>query len=92
MEPPQKGVGVGRAEETFELSAFEMFFGEKTLVGSMYGGADVRTDFNRFLRLYKTGRLDLEGMISRRIKIDEVNDALHALGDADVVRQVIEFD
>ena len=85
-------VGVGRAEETFELSAFEMFFGEKTLVGSMYGGADVRTDFNRFLRLYKTGRLDLEGMISRRIKIGEVNDALHALGDADVVRQVIEFD
>ncbi len=37
-------VGVGRAEETFELNAFEMFLSEKTLVGSMYGGADVRTD------------------------------------------------
>jgi len=54
-------VGVGRAEETFELSAFEMFFSEKTLIGSMYGGADVRTDFNRFLRLYKSGRLDMDG-------------------------------
>ncbi len=84
-------VGVGRAEETFELNAFEMFFSEKTLVGSMYGGADVRTDFDRFLRLYKAGKLDLEGMISRRIKIDEVNEALGALGDADVIRQVIEF-
>lgn len=78
-------------EDTFELSAFEMFFSEKTLIGSMYGGADVRTDFNRFLRLYKAGRLDLDGMISRRIKLDEVNDALGALGDADVIRQIIDF-
>tara|TARA_B100000029_G_scaffold456480_1_gene484523 strand:- start:494 stop:1258 length:765 start_codon:yes stop_codon:yes gene_type:complete len=84
-------VGVGRAEETFALSAFEMFFSEKTLVGSMYGGADVRTDFNRFLRLYKSGRLDLEGMITRRIQIDEINDALACMGDADVIRQVIDF-
>ena len=84
-------VGVGRMEETFALSAFEMFFSEKTLVGSMYGGADVRTDFNRFLRLYKAGRLDLEGMISRRIHIDEVNDAMACIGDADIIRQVIDF-
>ena len=84
-------VGVGRMDETFELSAFEMFFSEKTLVGSMYGGADVRTDFNRFLRLYKAGRLDLEGMISRRIHNDEVNDAMDCIGDADINRQVIDF-
>ena len=84
-------VGVGRMDETFELSAFEMCFSEKTLVGSMYGGADVRTDFNRFLRLYKAGRLDLEGMISRRIHIDEVNDAMACIGDADIIRQVIDF-
>ena len=78
-------------EETFELSAFELFFAEKILVGSYYGGADVRSDFNRFLRLYKAGRLDLEGMISRRIKIDEVNDAMACMGDADIIRQVIDF-
>jgi len=84
-------VGVGRMDETFELSAFEMFFSEKTLVGSMYGGADVRTDFNRFLRLSKAGRLDLEGMLSRRIHIDEVNDAMACIGDADIIRQVIDF-
>ena len=84
-------VGVGRPDEMFELSAFEMFFSEKVLIGSMYGSADVRTDFNRFLSLYKSGKLDLDGMISRRIKIDEVNDALGSLGDADVIRQVIDF-
>ncbi len=78
-------------EETFALSAFEMFFSEKILVGSMYGSADVRTDFNRFLRLHQAGQLDLEGMISRRIGLEEVNDAMACLGDADIVRQVIDF-
>jgi len=51
----------------------------------------VRTDFNRFLRLYKSGRLDLEGMITRRIRIDEINDAMGCVGDSDVIRQVIDF-
>jgi hypothetical protein len=30
-------------------------------------------------------------MISRRLDLSEVNDALASLGDADVVRQVIDF-
>jgi S-(hydroxymethyl)glutathione dehydrogenase / alcohol dehydrogenase len=82
-------VGVGRAEQTFELSAFEMFYGEKHLVGSYYGSTDVRSDFRRIIRLWRAGRLDLEGMITRKIKIDDINDALGAMERGEVVRQVI---
>jgi S-(hydroxymethyl)glutathione dehydrogenase/alcohol dehydrogenase len=82
-------VGVGRAEETFELSAFEMFYSEKTLVGSYYGSTDVRSDFARIIRLWKAGRLDLEGMITRKIALDDINDALGAMERGEVVRQVI---
>jgi len=82
-------VGVGRAEETFELSAFEMFYSEKTLVGSYYGSTDVRSDFARIIRLWKAGRLDLEGMVSRKIALDDINDALGAMERGEVVRQVI---
>ena len=84
-------VGVGKADEVLSLSAFELFFNEKTLVGSYYGGTDVRTDFHKLLRLYKAGKLDLERMISRRLKIDEINDGLAELKTGNVVRQVIEF-
>ncbi len=84
-------VGVGPSDDFLQLNAFEQFFNEKTIVGSMYGSSDVRTDFHRFLGLYRDGQLDLEGMISRRLDLSEVNDALHSLGDADVVRQVIDF-
>jgi S-(hydroxymethyl)glutathione dehydrogenase/alcohol dehydrogenase len=84
-------VGVGRAEQMIELSAFELFFLEKKLLGSIYGSADVRVDFHRLLRLWRTGRLDLENMISRRIDLSEVNEAFGALERGEVIRQVIQF-
>jgi S-(hydroxymethyl)glutathione dehydrogenase / alcohol dehydrogenase len=84
-------VGVGKLDQFVQFSAFELFFSEKTLVGSYYGSADVRSDFDKMLRLWKAGRLDLEGMISRRIKLDDINDAFGAMQRGEVVRQVIEF-
>jgi S-(hydroxymethyl)glutathione dehydrogenase / alcohol dehydrogenase len=84
-------VGVGSQEQKIEFNAFEVFFAEKNFTGSYYGSADVRVDFDRMLRLWKTGRLDLEGMISRRITLDDVNDAVAALKAGEVIRQVITF-
>ena len=40
---------------------------------------------------YRAGKLDLDRMISRRIKIGEVNDAMREMEKGNVVRQVIEF-
>lgn len=85
-------VGVGPADEFLQLNAFEQFFNGKTVIGSMYGSADVRTDFHTILGYYRDGQLDLDGMISRRLDLEEVNDALESLGDADVIRQVIDFE
>jgi S-(hydroxymethyl)glutathione dehydrogenase/alcohol dehydrogenase len=82
-------VGVGRLTEQVTFSAFELFYGDKALKGSMYGGANVRVDFPRLLRLWKNGKLDLEGMITRRMKLDEVNDAFRAMAAGEVIRSVI---
>ena len=73
------------------FNAFELFYGDKTLKGSMYGGANVRVDFPRLLRLWKHGKLDLEGMISQRIKVDEVNEAFRAMQAGEVIRSVIDY-
>src|SRR5690606_11750730 len=72
-------VGVGKLDEFVQFSAFELFFSEKNLVGSYYGSADVRTDFHKLLDYWKDGSLDLVGMITRRIKLDEINDAFDAM-------------
>ena len=57
----------------------------------MYGSANVRVDFPRLLRLWKAGKLDLEGMISRRIELDEINDAFRAMKEGEVIRSVIDY-
>jgi S-(hydroxymethyl)glutathione dehydrogenase/alcohol dehydrogenase len=85
-------VGVGRAEDMVELSAFDLFYDEKTLRGTYYGSANIRRDFPRLLALWRSGQLDLEGMITRRLTLDDVNDAFSALSSGDVIRQVITFD
>ncbi|MDA8380023.1 MAG: Zn-dependent alcohol dehydrogenase [Actinomycetota bacterium] len=84
-------VGAGRAEETVELNAFELFYSEKTLKGTIYGSADVRTDFHRLLRLWKAGRLDLEGMISDRLDLSKINEAFAKMRAGEAIRQVIHF-
>ena len=84
-------IGVGGLDKQLTFNAFELFFDEKTLKGSYYGSADVRSDFARMLNLWKNGRLDLEGMISRRIAIDDVNDAVSDLIAGTVIRSVISF-
>lgn len=84
-------VGAGRGDATLELNGFELFFSEKRLLGSYYGSADVRTEFHRLIRLWKAGRLDLEGMVSRRLELGDVNEGIEALKKGEVIRQVIDL-
>lgn len=84
-------VGAGRLDDMVEFNAFELFYLEKTLVGSLYGSADVRRDFHRLLRLWRTGRLDLEGLITQRIGIEGINEAFDDLRTGRVLRTVIEM-
>lgn len=84
-------VGAGRADHTVEFNAFELFFGDKTLRGSMYGSANVRTFMPKLCGLWKAGKLDLEGMVSRRIALEDVNDAFRAMKAGEVIRSVIDY-
>ena len=51
-------VGMTRAEAQVTIPTFDLFFNEKTLKGSKYGSGQVRRDFQRFIDLIETGRLD----------------------------------
>jgi S-(hydroxymethyl)glutathione dehydrogenase/alcohol dehydrogenase len=84
-------VGAGRLDAMVEFSAFELFYMSKTLKGCWYGSANVRTDFNKLLRFWHQGKLDLEGMITRRIDLSEINEAFTACAKGEVIRSLIEF-
>ncbi|MDH2427734.1 alcohol dehydrogenase catalytic domain-containing protein [Sphaerisporangium sp. TRM90804] len=85
-------VGAGAADDVVPLSAFNLLFEGKNLLSSLYGGSDVRRDFPFLAGLWKAGRLDLESMISSRIRLADLNDAVAALRGGEVLRQVVMFD
>jgi S-(hydroxymethyl)glutathione dehydrogenase/alcohol dehydrogenase len=85
-------VGAGRGDAMVQFSAQELFLHEKRILGSFYGSADIRRDYTRMLDLWKAGRLDIEGMISRRITLAEINDGLQALRGGTMIRQVVMFE
>lgn len=48
-------------------------------------------DFPHLADLYLKGRLELDRMVTRKIKLDDVEDAFHEMETGDVIRSVIEF-
>ena len=68
------------------------FLSEKKIQGSMMGSNRFRLDMPRFVDFYLQGKLHLDDMISGRIGLPEVNDAMAQLETAEVARNVIVFE
>jgi S-(hydroxymethyl)glutathione dehydrogenase/alcohol dehydrogenase len=85
-------VGAGRFDESVSFTPFELFFSCRKLVGCQYGSADPRVDFHRLIQFWRRGQLDLEGLITRRIRLEQVNEAFRAMESGEVARSVILFE
>ena len=68
------------------------FLQERTIQGSNMGSNRFRVDMPRFVDFYLQGKLHLDDMISGRIQLEDVNDALAALETGEVARNVIMFE
>jgi S-(hydroxymethyl)glutathione dehydrogenase/alcohol dehydrogenase len=84
-------VGVGRAEDMLQISPLEFLLKEPKILGCMYGSSAVETDYLRFLEHWKKGELDLEGLISKHISLEDVPTAFEAMERGEVIRSVISF-
>jgi len=65
---------------------------EKKLQGSSMGSNRFRIDMPRLVEFYLNGKLELDALISSRIKLEEINQAMDALKTGEVARQVIVFE
>ena len=85
-------VGVPRLDVTLSLPVGLTFlYSNKTLRGCWYGSSNVDRDVPKLLALYKRDELKLDELISRKIKLEEVNDAFAAMESGEVARSVIIF-
>jgi S-(hydroxymethyl)glutathione dehydrogenase/alcohol dehydrogenase len=73
----------------FCLPANAIHMEAKRILGSAYGSAQALRDIPRLVALAETGRLDLAGMVSRRIGLADVDAAFAAMERGEVIRSVI---
>src|SRR5450432_3583682 len=68
------------------------FLGEKRLQGSLMGSNRFPVDMPRFVDFYMSGKLKLDEMISRRLKIEQINEAFDEMKTGQIARSVVVFD
>ncbi|MFJ5093575.1 Zn-dependent alcohol dehydrogenase [Streptomyces sp. NPDC088557] len=84
-------VGAGALDDFLQLSMFELFFDEKRVLPSMYGGGDVLRSYERSIALWRAGRIDLESLITHRVPLSGVNEALEQMRTGVALRTCIEI-
>jgi S-(hydroxymethyl)glutathione dehydrogenase/alcohol dehydrogenase len=67
------------------------FLGEKRIQGSLMGSNRFPVDMPRLVDAYMAGKLHLDDMISRRIQLEQVNEAFEEMKTGAVARSVIVF-
>ena len=68
-----------------------MVYGEKKLTGTYYGSIRPAIDFAMLADLDMEKRIDLDSLISRTYKFDEINEGFQLMAKGQVARGVIEF-
>jgi S-(hydroxymethyl)glutathione dehydrogenase / alcohol dehydrogenase len=69
-----------------------MFLTERKLQGSLMGSNRFRIDMPQYLDFYLQGRLNLDDMISRRGRLEDVNEAFRAMKAGEVARTVLTYE
>jgi S-(hydroxymethyl)glutathione dehydrogenase/alcohol dehydrogenase len=85
-------IGAGARDDQVSFSMGELFFNEKRVLPSMYGGGDVRRTAALVVDLWRAGRLDLAGMITHRLPLAEVNEAIAQMRSGEALRTVLTMD
>ena len=73
---------------TFHLTRIEA----RTVVGSYLGSAVPSRDIPTYAEMWRSGKLPVEKLISHRIRLDQINEAMDELAQGRAVRQVILMD
>ena len=63
---------------------------ERRILGSIYGSAYPEHDFLTTLAVYRSGRLPLDKLISHRLPLAEVNEALELMLSGEALRVVLD--
>lgn len=73
------------------LSLFELTLWNKEIRGSLFGGGSPRSDIPALLKLYESGQLNLDDVVTKTYAIEEINEGYEDLRRGDNVRGLVTF-
>lgn len=85
-------VGLPAPNAHAEISPLVITAQARTIIGSYLGSAVPSRDIPKYAQMWREGKLPVEHLISARIKLSDINQAMDDLADGKTIRQVICFD
>ncbi|UPW06453.1 NDMA-dependent alcohol dehydrogenase [Rhodococcus pyridinivorans] len=68
-------VGMGHATDSqVTMSLFELTLLQKRLQGAIFGGTGPRSQIPKLLELYRNGQLDLDNLVTKTYKLEDINE------------------
>jgi Zn-dependent alcohol dehydrogenase len=73
------------------LSLVDLVQANKHLRGAMYGEMNPRASMPKLLGLYQSGCLKLDELVTRRYRLEQINEAIDDMRNGANIRGLIEF-
>ena len=83
-------IGIPRAEARLSLPAATIPRMERRVLGSIYGSSKPERDFPHTLALYRSGRLQLDRLVSHRLPLEEAARGFELMQSGEALRVVLE--
>ncbi|WP_459547176.1 zinc-binding dehydrogenase [Nocardia sp. X0981] len=84
-------VGLPSPDARASISPLGLVAQGRSIVGSYLGSAVPARDIPQYVRMWREGRLPVEKLISARIGLDDINEAMDELAAGHALRQMILF-
>ena len=81
--------GLPPPTHTLALSPVNLVAEERTLKGSYIGTCVPVRDLPRYVDLYRRGKLPVDRLMSKHLRLEEINEGFDLLAQGKVVRQVV---
>jgi alcohol dehydrogenase len=81
--------GLTHPDARVELSPLALVAGGRSIIGSYMGNSVPSRDIPRFATLWQQGRLPVERLVSARIQLTDLNEAMDNLANATALRQLV---
>jgi S-(hydroxymethyl)glutathione dehydrogenase/alcohol dehydrogenase len=83
-------IGVAPAGAEIQTRPFQLVTG-RVWRGSAFGGARGRTDVPKIVDMYMEGRIDIDSLITHKLKLDDINKGFDLMHAGESIRAVVEY-